>query len=86
MRFEWDEVKRESAFQERQLDFANVALIDWATAVTLEDTRRPYPEPRYITFALIDKRMCVVAWCYRADALRVISMRKANTREVKKYG
>lgn len=86
MRFEWDEVKRRRALQERQLDFANVAHIDWATAVTLEDTRRSYPEPRYITFALIDKRMCVIAWCYRVDALRVISMRKANTREVKKYG
>jgi len=60
--------------------------LDWDTALTVEDTRQPYPETRFITFAPIKNRLCVIAWCYRNDALRVISMRKANAREVKRYG
>ena len=38
-----------------------------------------------MTFAPIRRRLCVVAWCYRNSALRVISMRKANAREIKRY-
>lgn len=86
MKLEWDEAKREATLTNRGLDFADVALIDWDTALTLEDTRQPYPEPRFITVAAIRGRLCVVAWCYRNEALRVISMRKANTREVTRYG
>ena len=85
MDIEWDENKRKQTVQERGLDFADVALIDWDSAITLDDLRYSYPEPRYITFANINERLCVVAWCYRAANLRVISMRKANTREVRKY-
>ncbi|SPJ25455.1 BrnT family toxin [Palleronia abyssalis] len=86
VKLEWDEQKREATFMARGLDFAEVALIDWETAITLEDTRQPYPETRFITLAPIRGRLCVVAWCYRNDVLRVISLRKANAREVKLYG
>jgi uncharacterized DUF497 family protein len=78
---EWDEAKRRVTLAERGLDFADVALIDWDTAVTLEDLRWPYAEPRFITFAPIHGRLCVVAWCWRGTATRVISLRKANARE-----
>ncbi|MBL6814522.1 MAG: BrnT family toxin [Pseudomonadales bacterium] len=44
-----------------------------------------YAEPRFMTLAPIRRRLCVVAWCYRNSALRVISMRKANAREIKRY-
>jgi uncharacterized DUF497 family protein len=81
----WDLVKRDKTLAERGLDFADVALIDWDTALTLEDDRQTYPEPRFITVAPIRHRLCVVAWCYRNGALRVISMRKANAREIKRY-
>ncbi|PTR15401.1 hypothetical protein C8J28_114122 [Cereibacter azotoformans] len=83
---EWDEDKRQATLADRGLDFADVALIDWDAALTLEDTRRPYPETRYITVAPIRDRLCVVAWCWRGDVLRVISLRKANAREERKYG
>lgn len=86
MKLEWDEQKRAATLEDRGLDFADVALIDWDAALTLEDTRQPYPETRFITIAPIRGRLCVVAWCYRNDALRVISLRKANAREVKAYG
>ena len=86
MKLEWDEAKRQRTLAERGVDFADVALVNWDDALTLKDVRQPYPETRFITYAPIRGRLCVIAWCYRNTALRVISMRKANTREMRKYG
>ena len=86
MKLDWDAAKRLVTLNERGLDFADVAEIDWARALTLQDLRQIYPETRFVTYAPIKGRLCVVAWCYRGQALRVISMRKANKREMKRYG
>ncbi|MGB1234501.1 MAG: BrnT family toxin [Planktomarina sp.] len=56
------------------------------TAVTWHDDRRPYPETRFVTVGIINNRLCVIAWCIRNDAMRIISLRKANKREVSNYG
>lgn len=85
MELDWDNAKREKTLAERGLDFADVSSIDWDTALTLEDIRQPYPETRFITYAPIMSRLCVIAWCYRGQAMRVISLRKANSREEQKY-
>ena len=85
MRLEWDDKKRNKALAERGLDFADVAGVDWDTAFTVEDTRVDYAEARFVTMAPIDNRLCVFAWCRRGEALRVISLRKANERERNKY-
>lgn len=85
MKLEWDEEKRSRTVQERGLDFADVALIDWDQALTQEDARQAYPETRFVTFAPIGNCLCVVAWCYRGEVMRVISLRKANARERKRY-
>ena len=82
---EWDDDKRNETLRERGLDFADVATVDWDGATTMEDIRQPYPETRYVTYAPIHGRMCVFAWCYRGGNIRMISLRKANDREVKKY-
>jgi uncharacterized DUF497 family protein len=82
---EWDEAKREKTLAERGLDFAEVASVDWTIALTAEDARVGYPEPRFVTMAPIADRLCVFAWCWRASAMRVISLRKANARERKRY-
>jgi len=39
MELEWDEAKRQATLRERGLDFADVALIEWETAVIFEDDR-----------------------------------------------
>lgn len=85
MDIEWDKDKRAQTLQERGLDFADVSGIDWDHALTITDTRQPYPETRFVTLAHINGRLCVVAWCHRTEAMRVISMRKANKREAKIY-
>ncbi|MFK5977539.1 MAG: BrnT family toxin [Rhizobiaceae bacterium] len=82
---EWDDIKRNWTLNNRSLDFADVALVDWNEAITLEDVQQIYSETRYITYALIKDCLCVFAWCYRENYLRVISLRKANKREERKY-
>ena len=54
--------------------------------ITIEDDRIDYGEPRYITIGKLDDRMVVLVWTWRGENLRVISMRKANEREQKRYG
>ena len=85
MSLEWDEGKRTRTLALRGLDFADIASADWANAFTVEDTRNDYPEPRFVTMAPIRGRLCVFAWCWRGAVLRVISLRKANDRERKRY-
>jgi uncharacterized DUF497 family protein len=59
--------------------------IGWEQALTIEDDRSDYAETRFVTMAPINSRLCVFAWCWRAETLRVISLRKANKREQRIY-
>lgn len=85
MSIEWDEHKRKKTIAERGLDFADVSSVNLESALTVDDTRFAYSELRYITFAPINGRLCVFAWCHRNGNMRVFSLRKANKREIKKY-
>ena len=85
MALEWIEAKRNKTLAERGLDFADVALVDWTTALTEEDVRTDYAEQRFVTLAPIQGRLSVFAWCWRGAVMRGISLRKANEREGKRY-
>jgi len=85
MELEWDEDKRRTTLEGRQLDFADVASIDPASLVTERDTRRDYGELRFSSFAYLRGRLINFCWTPRAGRIRIISMRKANDREIRKY-
>ena len=53
--------------------------------LTLEDSRNAYGEQRFNTFGLLDGRWLVMVWTPRGEARRIISMRRANEREIVKY-
>lgn len=55
------------------------------TAVVCEDTRKEYAEQRFEATGYIGDRLHVMVYCLRSDSVRVISLRKANAREVKRY-
>jgi len=67
MDFIWDEDKRRKNLAKHGLDFADVALLDWATAKVLEDTRIDYGEQRYWAFAMWNARLYLVAFAARAE-------------------
>lgn len=85
MELEWDEDKRQRCLNERGLDFADVVAFDFETAATVQDSRFDYEEPRFVSTGYLHGRLCVLCWTLRAGKLRVISLRKANDREKKKY-
>jgi uncharacterized DUF497 family protein len=44
-----------------------------------------YAEQRLEATGLIGERLHVMIYCLRSDVVRVISLRKANPREVRRY-
>jgi uncharacterized DUF497 family protein len=84
--FEWDEQKaeRNQAKHSVSFEFATRAFDD-ENRVTVIDNRRDYRETRYITLAKIDNRLYVVAFTLRSSIIRLISARKANNKEAKRY-
>ena len=85
MRITFDPVKNVRNIAERLLSFDRVADLDWETAVAVEDNRRDYGERRLRVMALLGRRLHVAVITYRGHAMHVISFRKANSREVKRY-
>jgi uncharacterized DUF497 family protein len=70
---------------ERGLPFDLVAGFEWSTAVVIEDVRKDYGEQRFRVLGYIGERLHALVFTPRGDAVHVISLRKANVREVKKY-
>ena len=60
--------------------------MEWSGAVIKEDVRKNYGERRYLALGMISDRLHALVFTPRADKVYVISLRKANQREVKNYG
>ena len=86
MQFEWDDGKSDACLMERGFDFeyAAQAFFDPRRLVR-PDTRRAYGEDRFQLLGRIAQRVFVVVYTPRPSAVRIISARKANAREVQRY-
>ena len=62
---------------------------EWETAVVWPDTRRDYGEARMVALGYIGLRIMALVFVDRPSEQpterRIISLRKANSREVKRY-
>lgn len=85
MDYEFDSAKDESNLEKYGLSLADAENFEWETAVVYEDTRQQYAEPRFEVTGYIGERLHVMVYCLRGDTYRIISLRKANPREVKRY-
>lgn len=83
--YEWDGQKAAESASRHGVVFEDVARLDWTAALTGEDDRYDYGERRFRSLAPIDGRLHVLIFTMRGDAIRVISLRKANDREVRDY-
>lgn len=59
--------------------------LDWVEVMAKPDTRRDYGELREIGYGVIENRLYCVVFTQRRDTMHVISLRKANSREVRHY-
>jgi hypothetical protein len=85
VRIEFDPVKSERNARERDLPFALAAEFDWEGALYTEDSRREYRETRVVSIGFLNKRLHVICFTPVAGGVRIISIRKANSREQIRY-
>jgi uncharacterized protein len=79
--FEWDSAKEARNIVERGLDFTTASRIWDSPAVEKPDQRRDYGETRIIATGVSDSSILVVVYTWRGERRRIISARKANSRE-----
>ncbi|MDR2668468.1 MAG: BrnT family toxin [Desulfovibrio sp.] len=86
LKFEWDTAKSEACFRGRGFDFAYISrvFLDPDRSVR-EDARYDYGEARYILLGKVETRLYCVVYTVRGGSIRIISARKANSREVAIY-
>jgi uncharacterized DUF497 family protein len=82
----FDPVKSGRNAAERGLPFELAAEFDFEAASIWQDMRHDYGEMRYVAIGRIGERLHVLCFTETDDGIRVISLRKANDREVKRYG
>lgn len=86
MQISYDPAKRAQTLALRGIDMADAGEVFARSSITTADDRFDYGEPRFITVGFLRGRMVLVAWTPREDSVRIISMRKANAREIARFG
>lgn len=85
MQFDFDPGKDATNLSKHGLSLAAAAELNWDAALVWIDNRADYGEARMIALAPIGDILFFVAFVDREPARRIISLRRANRREVRHY-
>lgn len=85
MQIEFDPAKDASNQIKHGLSLGVAVELDWESALVWVDDRFEYNEVRMIALAPQTETLYFVAFVDRTQARRIISLRRANRREVKHY-
>ncbi len=85
MRVEFDPAKDAVNQAKHRLSLSLAQELDWDAALVWVDDRYEYGELRMIALAPKTETLYYVAFVERGEARRIISLRRANRREVKRY-
>jgi uncharacterized DUF497 family protein len=85
MKVSFDPTKSERNIRERGLSFELAEEFDFETALYQPDIRRDYGEERMRALGQLNGRVHVLVFVETPEGIRVISFRKANSREVRIY-
>lgn len=85
MDISFDTAKSERNLATRGIAFEQAAEFEWDSVLIVEDLRRAYGEQRFQALGLINSRLHMLVFTPRARRAHVISLRKANKREVERY-
>ncbi len=83
--YDWDESKRAANIAAHRIDFTAVYAFDWDTAVIVLDDREDYGELRENAIGFVGERLHVLTFTRRGEAIRVISLRRAENKDKKIY-
>jgi uncharacterized DUF497 family protein len=85
MHIEFDPAKDAANRAKHGVSLALASELDWDAALVWVDARFDYAELRMIALAPKTRILYFIAFVDRGDVRRVISLRRANRREVKHY-
>lgn len=85
MQITFDPAKSEANRAKHGIDLVAAERLEWDTAITWLDTRKDYGEERECGIGYIGLTLHFVAFVDRDQTRRIISLRKANRKEVKRY-
>ena len=84
MTFEWDETKAVINLQKHGVAFEEVSRFSWDTALMVIHNRHQR-EVRARVFGYIGRRLFYLVFTLTDPTARLISLRKANSKEVRRY-
>ncbi|PIE72106.1 MAG: hypothetical protein CSA20_09455 [Deltaproteobacteria bacterium] len=85
VKVEYDPNKNQRNIEQRGLSFEMVKNFEFDTALVWKDDRQDYGEIRYCALGYIGLCLHQLVFTFRNNSIRVISLRKANKREVNRY-
>ncbi len=85
MKITFDPAKRLATLAERGLDFIDAGEVFAGKTFRFQDDRTDYGEIRMIAIGSLKGRVVVLVYTDRSTGRHIISMRKANDREQKRY-
>jgi uncharacterized DUF497 family protein len=85
MNISYDTVKNETNIEKHGVALMAAADYGWEEALIWVDARKNYGEVRMCSIGYIGNRLFYVAYVDRNESRRIISVRSANAREVKRY-
>ncbi len=85
MEIDWDEEKDSVNRAKHGVGLGDAARLEWDAGKRRRDTRFDYGEVRYGVLVTLDGRLHVCIHTIRNGVYRIISLRKANTREERRY-
>jgi len=85
MQIEYDPAKDAINSKKHGVSLYEATCFEWNTAHIEEDARFDYGEQRFQAIGYIGVRLYFMVFCVRAGKNRIISLRKASPREMKRY-
>jgi uncharacterized DUF497 family protein len=81
----FDPAKRLRTLEQRGLDFLDAESVFAGPTIQFPDRRRDYGEVRIVRFGLLRGRAVIVVYTEHNGIRHIISMRKANEREQRRF-
>ena len=84
--FEWDEAKAEANLRKHKISFQEASRVfDDLFALIEQDLSEDFGEDRFLATGVIKGSLVTVVYTERDERIRLISARKANSDEQKRY-
>ena len=83
--FDPNPVKSDLNLRKHGVSFDEAARLEWDVTLESRDTRRPYAEVRTVAIGPVGEDLFVMVFTRRGSSVRIISLRRANTRELARY-